>query len=93
MMARQDLASARLLYERAATAGSAPAAAALGRIHDPLFHRSLRVRGFQPDADRAETWYRRAIDLGDGDAAMRLRALEDWRRPEATANSFQPPAR
>ena len=52
-----DLAAARLLLRRAAEAGSAEAALALGATFDPLVIRRLGAIGAAPDAAQARKWY------------------------------------
>jgi len=71
-----DLVSARLLLRRAAEAGSASAALALGATFDPLVIRRLGVIGLEPDAERARQWYRKAAELGSADASQQLAKLE-----------------
>lgn len=78
LFAQGDLAAARLYYERAAAAGSAKAAFALGRTHDPLVHEQLRVRGLSSDPAQAAAWYRRAIANGSADAEQNLQKLTVW---------------
>lgn len=63
-----DISAARLLYERAATAGSGRAAAALGRTFDPVVLTGMGVRGIPGDREAAIAWYRRAIALGHEEA-------------------------
>jgi TPR repeat protein len=75
MLAVGDIATARLLYERVAASGSAPAATAVGGTYDPEVLVLLGVRGIQPDPAMAVTWYRRAADLGDAEATARLKRL------------------
>jgi TPR repeat protein len=75
LMALRDVAAARLLYERAAHAGSARAATAAGRTFDPNYLPRLGVVGLQPDRASASHWYREAINLGDTAAEPLLRAL------------------
>jgi predicted double-glycine peptidase len=75
LMALRDVAAARLLYERAANAGSARAATAAGRTFDPNYLPHLGVVGLPPDRARASHWYREAISLGDTAAEPLLRAL------------------
>jgi hypothetical protein len=58
-----DLVSARLLFRRAAEAGSADAAQALGETFDPVVFQRLHVIGIEPDAARAQKWYQRAAEL------------------------------
>jgi TPR repeat protein len=71
-----DIVSARLYYERAANAGNGHAAMLMGETFDPAFLGRAGVRGVRGDADAAATWYRRARDLGDPDAARRFELLD-----------------
>jgi type II secretory pathway predicted ATPase ExeA len=66
-----DIAAARLLYQRAAEAGNASAATALGKTYDPNF----AAPGSTPSPARATEWYQKAITLGDAQAADLLRRL------------------
>jgi type II secretory pathway predicted ATPase ExeA len=66
-----DIAAARLLYQRAAEAGNASAATALGKTYDPNY----AMPGGNPDPARAADWYQRAIMLGDPHAADLLKRL------------------
>ena len=75
MMAIGDVSAARLLYERAAAAGSGAAATALGRSYDPAALATLRVRGLRGDAAAAAAWYRRGVSLGDPEAMGLARRL------------------
>ncbi len=76
MLAIGDISAARLLYERAALAGSGEAAAALGRTYDSEALARLGTRGIQPDPKMAVAWYRRAVALGDTASASLLQRLE-----------------
>ncbi len=73
-----DIASARLLYQRAASGGDPRAATAMGRTFDPIVFAGLTVHGAGPDPQQALTWYRRAADGGDLAATQHLQALEAW---------------
>lgn len=66
-----DIAAARLLFGRAAEAGNAPAATALGKTYDPAY----AAPGQTPDPARAANWYRKAITQGDPRAAILLKQL------------------
>ena len=66
-----DLAAARLLFQRAAEAGSAAAATALGKTYDPNF----AVSGNARDLARAMEWYQKAVALGDPKAANLITRL------------------
>ena len=75
LLALGDLSAARLLYERAAMGGSARAATAAGKTYDPIFVKDSGVRGARSDTAKALAWYRKAIELGDSEAAARLKNL------------------
>ena len=70
-----DVASARLSLRRAASAGNAQAALALGVTFDPAFLRERGILGFTPDVAQARAWYEKAAELGSSDAARRLEQL------------------
>jgi TPR repeat protein len=76
LFATGDVASARLLYERAADAGEARAAVRLGETFDPFYLADSHLRGLQGDRDTAVFWYRHARDLGATGVASRLKKLE-----------------
>lgn len=57
------LAGARLFFQRAAEAGSAEGARALGETYDPVEFQKLGVRGMVPDPALARKWYDRAREL------------------------------
>jgi hypothetical protein len=80
MLAVGDISAARLLYERAAAAGNAKAATAVGKTYDPAFLRQIAARGVAPQPERAAEWYRRALEAGDAEAGARLSALGESRR-------------
>lgn len=56
-------AGARLFFERAAEAGSAEAARAMGETYDPVEFQKLGVQGLVPDEAMARKWYDRALEL------------------------------
>ena len=70
-----DIASARLMLTRAAEAGDARSALALGTTYDPDMLRKLGVLGLAPDPAQAQAWYNKAVELGSPDAALRLERL------------------
>jgi hypothetical protein len=72
LMVNGDVASARLMYQRAAEAGEAMAAFALAETYDPLV---LAKAGIAPDVGLARTWYAKARDLGSPQATERLERL------------------
>ncbi len=74
---RGDFASARLLFRRAAEAGSANAALMLGSTFDPLIIRQFGVIGIEPDVARASQWYEKAEELGSDAASQRLANLKN----------------
>jgi TPR repeat protein len=70
-----DFAAARLLFERAADAGSAEAALALGSTYDPLVIKKLGAVAVTPDIDKARKWYQIAADRGSSAASLQLANL------------------
>jgi hypothetical protein len=70
-----DIVSARLVLRRAANAGNAQAALALGATFDPSVLAELGVLGFAPDLAQARTWYQRALELGSTDARRYIERL------------------
>ena len=74
-----DVASARLLLRRAADAGSAGAALALGSTFDPFMIQKLGAIGIKPDPARAREWYQRAAELGSSAASQQLAKLDQAR--------------
>ena len=70
-----DLASARLVYRRAAEAGDAAAALALGATYDPVVLAKIGVRGMGADIEKARSWYEKAKEFGSPDAPRRLEML------------------
>lgn len=59
-----DIASARVFYERAASAGDRRAALRMATTFDPTFLRRAGLPRTFGDPARARSWYRRAFDLG-----------------------------
>ena len=74
-IASGDFTSARPVYRRAAEAGYAEAALALGETYDPITLRERGVIGMSPDISQARQWYERARDLGSLEAPTRLGRL------------------
>jgi TPR repeat protein len=74
-LAQGGIAQARLFYERAAEAGLALGAMALGATYDPTELERLGVQGLQPEPATAAKWYARARQLGSTEAAQRLQRL------------------
>ncbi|MGA6998244.1 MAG: hypothetical protein WBZ22_18610, partial [Pseudolabrys sp.] len=88
-LAQGNFASARLLFKRAADAGSAEAALALGSTYDPSVIKQLGAVSITPDIDGALKWYKTAADRGSAEAAnlfanlMRLRKAAMAAKPTA----------
>jgi hypothetical protein len=59
-----DIASARVFYERAASAGDRRAALRMATTFDPTFLRRAGLPRTFTDPVQARSWYRRAFDLG-----------------------------
>jgi hypothetical protein len=70
-----DFAAARVLFERAANAGSAEAALALGSTYDPNVIKRLGAIMVKPDIERARKWYQLAADRGSAAASLQLANL------------------
>lgn len=70
-----DLSAARLLLNRAAEAGDAQAAMALGATYDPRVLRELRALGASADVEKARSWYQKAAEMGASEANQRLQQL------------------
>lgn len=75
MLTQGHVASARLLFRRAADSGSAEAALALGDTFDPQRLQALGVRGIAGDVEQSIKWYEKADELGSAEAKGRLMAL------------------
>ena len=67
--------AARKFFERAASAGLAQGALALGATFDAEELARMNVVGLKPDADAARQWYTRAQVLGAVEAEARLKRL------------------
>jgi TPR repeat protein len=74
-IASGDLASARLVLQRAAEAGEAQAALLLAGTYDPIALEKLGLQGPTADIEKARTWYKRAWELGSAAAPGRLQLL------------------
>ena len=70
-----DLAAARLFFRRAANAGDAAAALAMGATYDPDVLSKRFIRGIEPDAQEARMWYERARELGSPEGPRRIEML------------------
>ena len=77
VLAQGHVASARLLFRRAADAGSGEAALQLGDTFDPARLRSLGARGVTGDIAQSIRWYEKADELGAAAAKERLLGLAD----------------
>jgi TPR repeat protein len=74
-VANGDMSAARILLKRAAEAGDARAALALGATYDPIVLKELGAVGVSSDVAQARTWYERAIAQGSPEASKRLQQL------------------
>ena len=70
-----DLVTARILLQRAAEAGDAAAAMALGATYDPNVLAKRGVVGINADVEKARSWYQKAERFGSPEASQRLSAL------------------
>ena len=79
LLAHGDLAAARLVFRRAAEAGSADGALALGTTFDPAVLQRLGTIGAAANLARARKWYERAAELGSSTASQQLAGLAEAR--------------
>ena len=77
MIAIGDIASARLLLERAAEAQEASAALLLAQTYDPAVLGTQDMRSITPEPAMARDWYQRAARLGSADAQQRLAQMQN----------------
>jgi hypothetical protein len=70
-----NIAAARLLFARAAEAGDARSALALGATYDPDALRTHGAVGVVPNVALAREWYAKAASLGSTEAAQRIELL------------------
>jgi len=77
LIAIGDIASARLLLERAADAQEASAALLLAQTYDPAVLGTPDMRSITPDAAMARSWYQKAARFGSMDAQQRLAQMQN----------------
>jgi hypothetical protein len=70
-----DLAAARLFFRRAANAGDAAAALAMGSTYDPDVLSKRFIRGTGANAEEARVWYEKAREMGSPEGKGRLETL------------------
>jgi TPR repeat protein len=70
-----DLIAARILFLRAANAGDAGAAVAMGATYDPVVLADRGYRSVAADLDKARGWYERAKEMGSPEGPLRLEML------------------
>jgi hypothetical protein len=74
-----DVVAARLLLQRAASAGSADGALALAQSFDPAVIGRLGAVGVVADAAKAREWYQKAAHLGSSAAAQQVANFQQKR--------------
>ena len=74
-IAAGDVVTARIVFQRAAEAGDADAALALGATYDPIVLAKLGVAGLGANVEKARIWYQKAESLGSTEATRRLAIL------------------
>jgi hypothetical protein len=74
-VASGDLATARQVFRRAAEAGDAAAALALGATYDPGVLAKIGVQGVGADIAKARGWYEKAREFGSAEAPRRIEML------------------
>jgi hypothetical protein len=70
-----DLVTARLVFQRAAEAGDATAALAMGASYDPIVLAKLGFWGISADVGKARSWYEKAKEFGSSEAPRQLELL------------------
>jgi len=70
-----DLAASRLFFRRAANAGDAAAALAMGSTYDPDVLSKRFIRGTGANAEEARIWYEKAREMGSPEGKGRLETL------------------
>ena len=80
MLENGDIASARLLLQRAAESGDQNAAMAMAATYDPAVMSELGVRGVEADVQKARYWYQKASEYGSKEAPKRLESLASQSR-------------
>jgi hypothetical protein len=76
-IAAGDVVAARLSFQRAAEAGDADAAIALGATYDPTALTKLGAVGMSADVAKARSWYQKAEAFGSSKARWRLDSIAD----------------
>lgn len=74
-VASGDLTTARQVFRRAAEAGDAAAALALGATYDPGVLAKIGVQGVGADIEKARAWYEKAKAFGSPEAPRRIEML------------------
>lgn len=74
-VASGDLTTARQVFRRAAEAGDAAAALALGATYDPGVLAKIGVQGVGADIEKARAWYEKAKEFGSPEAPRRIEML------------------
>jgi hypothetical protein len=91
-IAAGDVVTARIVFQRAAEAGNANAAMALGATYDPTVLAKLGVVGIGADVEKARSWYQKAENLGAPEARGRLDVLANrFVRPALGAENLGAP--
>ena len=70
-----DVVTAQIVFQRAAEAGDADAAVALGATYDPIVFANRGVAGLGANVEKAQIWYQKAKCLGSTEATRRLAIL------------------
>jgi hypothetical protein len=79
LIGQGGIAGARLIFEELAQQGSSKGALALARTYDPAFVETAPAGSLVADLPKALSWYKRAAQLGSGEATRRLSQLASQR--------------
>ena len=79
LISQGDIAGGRLLLTRAAEAGDARSALALGATYDPPCSARSACSASGRIAEKARAWYAKAAESGSGEATKRLEVMAQGR--------------
>jgi hypothetical protein len=79
LVGQGGIAGARLIFEELAQQGSSYGALALARTYDPAYVAAAPSGSIVPDIPKALAWYKKASDLGSGEASQRISQLNTRR--------------
>jgi hypothetical protein len=79
LVGQGGIAAARLMFEELAQQGSSQGALAMARTYDPAYIAAAPTGSITPEVPKALAWYKRAAELGSGEAGLRISQLASQR--------------